>query len=62
LPTYYFIYRNQPFAPADSRSALELIQSDEGYQLHEGVEPGLPSIRSTLLKGWKDVDAYTRGR
>lgn len=52
--------RNQPFAPADRRNALELTQSDSAYHLHEDAEPGLPSIRRTLLKGWKDVDTYTR--
>ena len=52
--------RNQPFAPADRRNALELTQSDAAYHLHEGVEPGLASIRRTLVKGWKDVDTYTR--
>ena len=51
--------RNQPFAPADRRNALELTQCE--YHLpNEGVEPGLASIRRTLVKGWKDVDTFTR--
>jgi hypothetical protein len=52
--------RNQPFAPADRRNALELTQSEAAYQLHDGAEPGMPSIRRTLLKGWRDVDTFTR--
>ena len=55
------LHRNQPFAPADQRTALELTQSDTEYHLpNEGIEPGLPSIRRTLIKGWKDVDTFTR--
>jgi len=59
---YIFTSLNQPFAPADRRNALELTQSDTEYHLpNEGVEPGLASIRRTLVKGWKDVDTFTRG-
>jgi len=57
---FIFTASNQPFAPADRRSALELIQCETAYHLHEGAEPGIPSIRRTLLKGWKDVDTFTR--
>lgn len=54
------ICRNQPFAPSDRRSALELTQTDTAYHLpNESVEPGLASIRRTLVKSWKDVDKYT---
>lgn len=53
--------RNQPFAPADRRNVIELTQSDLAYHLpNESVEPGLASIRRTLIKGWKDVDTFTR--
>jgi hypothetical protein len=57
---FFFLIRNQPFAPADLRNALELTQNDTAYHLHEDAEPGIPSIRRTLLKGWKDVDTFTR--
>ena len=60
LTNLWLVVRNQPFAPADRRTALELTQGDAAYQLHEGVEPGLASIRSTLVNGWKKVDTYTR--
>ena len=59
---WFLVYnRNQPFAPADRRNALELTQSDKEYHLHADAQPGIPSIRRTLLKGWKDVDTFTRG-
>jgi len=58
---FIFTSWNQPFAPADRRNAQELTQSDTAYHLSvEGVEPGLPSIRHTLVKGWKDVDSIVR--
>lgn len=53
--------RNQPFAPADRRSAKELTESNTAYHLpNEAVEPGFASLRRTLVKGWKDVDVLTR--
>jgi len=54
---------NQPFAPADRRSAKELTaSSDTVYRApgDNGVEPGISSLRRTLVKGWKDVDILTR--
>jgi len=57
---FIFTQLNQPFAPSDRRSAVELTQSGLTYQSpHEG-EPGLASLRRTLVKGWKDVDTFTR--
>lgn len=57
-----FVYSgwNQPFAPADRRTAEELIQSPE-YQ-HQDSEAGMSSIRKMLLKNWKDVDESTRSQ
>jgi putative membrane protein len=58
---FLFTSLNQPFAPADRRSALELTQGDTAYHVpNEGVEPGLASIRRTLVRGWKDVNKFTR--
>ncbi|KAF8810930.1 UPF0187-domain-containing protein [Phlegmacium glaucopus] len=58
---FIFTALNKPFAPSDQRSALELTESDTAYQLPDkGVEPGLASIRRTLVKGWKDVNSVTR--
>jgi hypothetical protein len=54
-------YRNQPFAPADCRTAKELTDTDTVYRLPgETAEPGFASLRRTLVKGWKDVDTLTR--
>ncbi|KAJ6590708.1 Bestrophin, RFP-TM, chloride channel-domain-containing protein [Mycena vulgaris] len=61
--TFVFTAWNQPFAPADRRSAEELTQNaDEQYQHgdHNDSEPGLATIRRTLLKSWRDVDRITR--
>ncbi|KAF5363089.1 hypothetical protein D9758_012627 [Tetrapyrgos nigripes] len=64
---YVFSSYNQPFAPADRRSAEDLVkQGTEGYT-HTGPgghgvgsQPGLMSIERTLLKAWKDVDEHAR--
>jgi hypothetical protein len=54
--TFIFSPLNEPFAPADRRNAKELIEGD-AYQDPDGkYEPGLSSIRRTMLKGWKHVD------
>ncbi|KAF8157074.1 UPF0187-domain-containing protein [Crassisporium funariophilum] len=58
---FLFTSLNQPFAPADRRTAKELTESETAYQMpNEKVEPGIASIRRTLVKGWKDVDILTR--
>ncbi|KAJ8089642.1 hypothetical protein PM082_014902 [Marasmius tenuissimus] len=56
---------NQPFAPADRRTAEDILnhtRETEAYHHPEntGVEPGIMSLRRTLLQGWKDVDVRTR--
>lgn len=58
---FIFSNLNQPFAPADRRSAKELTESNTTYHLpNEAVEPGFASLRRTLVKGWRDVDVLTR--
>ncbi|KAJ3856169.1 Bestrophin, RFP-TM, chloride channel-domain-containing protein [Lentinula lateritia] len=60
---YVFGSWNQPFAPADRRTAQELIQANDAYtHSNHGPDsqPGSHSIQRTLLKGWKDVDFSTR--
>ncbi|KAJ7143320.1 UPF0187-domain-containing protein [Mycena crocata] len=54
---------NQPFAPADRRNAEELTaNTDQEYRHHEhgDTEPGMATIRRTLLKSWRDVERITR--
>ena len=53
--------RNVPLAPSDHRHAEELTK--DGKEYHAGdtsVEPGMGSIRKTLVSGWKIVDELTR--
>ncbi|KIK70055.1 hypothetical protein GYMLUDRAFT_34503 [Collybiopsis luxurians FD-317 M1] len=60
---YVFGPWNQPFAPADRRTAAELIRANEEYTHSEhgpDSQPGSHSISRTLLKGWRDVDLSTR--
>ncbi|KZP04173.1 UPF0187-domain-containing protein [Athelia psychrophila] len=57
-----FIYSewNQPFAPADRRTAAEIV-SDVEHEYHQsGPGVGLDSVRRTLLQSWRDVDLQTR--
>jgi len=59
---FVFTSWNQPLAPADSRSAEELMTTSEEYSHneHPNVEPGMATIRRTLLKNWREVDRITR--
>jgi predicted membrane chloride channel (bestrophin family) len=59
---FVFTSWNQPLAPADSRSAEELTTTSEEYSHteHPNVEPGMATIRRTLLKNWREVDRITR--
>jgi aryl carrier-like protein len=53
---------NQPFAPADPRSAAEIIQRGD-YALHEDVpeiDRGVPSLRRMLLKEWRQTEGVKR--
>ncbi|KAI0937620.1 hypothetical protein AcW1_001543 [Taiwanofungus camphoratus] len=56
--SYIFSAWNQPFAPADRRNALEMLNDDN--HLYHSPENGVLSIRQTLLQGWRDVDRMTR--
>jgi ion channel-forming bestrophin family protein len=60
---YVFGSWNQPFAPADRRTAEELIRTnadDINTDLGPDNQSGSFSISRTLLKGWRDVDQHTR--
>jgi putative membrane protein len=60
-PDFIFNDNNQPLAPADFRSATELVRSGEytNPDASKNVEPGVPSLRRSLIKGWKHVDQLT---
>lgn len=49
---------NQPFAPADRRTAEDLIASPE--YVHQDSEAGMGSIRKMMLNNWKHVDEFAR--
>lgn len=52
---------NQPFAPADKRSASEIIAMGTEYTAPESdAAAGMNSIRRTLVRSWKNVDLLTR--
>lgn len=56
--TFRFSQWNQPFAPADRRTAEEIL-SDVAHEYH-GAERGMDHIRRTLLRQWRDVEMLTR--
>ncbi|KAF8629373.1 hypothetical protein AX17_005669 [Amanita inopinata Kibby_2008] len=56
---------NQPFAPADRRSAQELVQSLDGAIAYHPpgehvAQDGYGAIRRTLVKSWREVEDLTR--
>ncbi|KAF8881232.1 UPF0187-domain-containing protein [Infundibulicybe gibba] len=59
--SYIFTGWNQPFAPADRRTAEQLLAT-EGEYVRPGSrdEPGMSSIRRTLVRSWRDIDHMTR--
>ncbi|TCD62726.1 hypothetical protein EIP91_006524 [Steccherinum ochraceum] len=58
LDEFVFTEWNQPFAPADRRTAKDMM-ADANHDYH-GPETGVHSIRKTLLKSWREVDEATR--
>ena len=56
--TFLFSTWNQPFAPADRRTAEEILK-DVGHEYH-GADTGMDSLRRTMIRSWRDVDAQTR--
>ncbi|KAF7291210.1 hypothetical protein MIND_01264400 [Mycena indigotica] len=60
---FVFSTWNQPLAPADRRSAAELVAAggnDYTHADHGDSEPGMMSIRRVLLKNYVDVERLTR--
>lgn len=56
--SFLFTDWNQPFAPADRRSAKVMMDASE--HSYNKPDAGVHSIRKTLLKSWSEVDAVTR--
>lgn len=58
---FVFSPLNQPFAPADKRSAQVIMELGPDYVAPDAdARPGLNSIRRTLVKSWRNVDILTR--
>ncbi|KAG6907971.1 hypothetical protein DXG01_006696 [Tephrocybe rancida] len=60
--SFIFSAWNHPFAPSDRRNAAEIVKHSH-YTLpdkKDGLEPGIESIRRTLVKSWREVDSTTR--
>lgn len=55
---YVFSDFNQPFAPADRHTALQLL-SGSGDQNYLDERSGVENVRATLVKSWRDVNEMT---
>ncbi|EJD43747.1 UPF0187-domain-containing protein [Auricularia subglabra TFB-10046 SS5] len=56
--SYIFTVNNQPFAPADRRTAKEIVTNRQGE--YHVPETGMGSIHRTLLRNWREVNQLTR--
>ncbi|CCO29099.1 UPF0187 protein [Rhizoctonia solani AG-1 IB] len=55
---YIFSPANQPFAPADRRTASDLTTNTEHEYYNEGA--GMQNLHATLMRGWRSVNEMTR--
>ncbi|KIY66221.1 UPF0187-domain-containing protein [Cylindrobasidium torrendii FP15055 ss-10] len=58
--SFIFTHWNQPFAPADRRTALELQAGNSEYGTAASADEGLDAIKHTMLKSWKETERMTR--
>ncbi|KZV90165.1 UPF0187-domain-containing protein [Exidia glandulosa HHB12029] len=56
--SYIFTAENQPFAPADRRTAKDIVD-DVAHEYH-GADTGMGSVHRTLLANWREVNTLTR--
>lgn len=62
-PDFIFTSCNQPFAPMDNRTAVDIRRDVEQGNDKEDAGFGLDSIQRTLLKSWRDdVDSISQKR
>lgn len=54
--SYIFNDYNQPFAPADRRTASELLSEKGNEYLGES---GVESVRATMVRSWRSVTEMT---
>jgi len=58
-PSSFLFSNNQPFAPADRRTAAELLSSQNVEYTRAG-EDGANSLRRTFVANWREVNEVTR--
>ena len=58
-PAVFLFSSNQPFAPADRRTAAELLSSQDVEYTRPGTD-GVDSLRRTFVANWKEVNEVTR--
>jgi len=58
-PAEFLFSDNQPFAPADRRTAAELLSS-QGVEYTRPGAGGTDSLRRTFVANWKEVNEVTR--
>ena len=58
-PSEFLFSDNQPFAPADRRTAAELLSSQNVEYTKPGTG-GADSLRRTFVANWKEVNESTR--
>lgn len=58
-PSEFLYSNNQPFAPADRRTATELLSNENVEYVKSGMS-GTDSLRRTFVANWKEVNEVTR--
>ena len=58
-PSEFLFSNNQPFAPADRRTAAELL-AGQNVEYTKPGDSGANSLRRTFLANWKEVNEVTR--
>jgi len=56
--SYIFSDFNQPFAPADRRTAIELLNKADATEFHDESN-GMDNVRSTLVRSWREINEMT---
>lgn len=56
--SYVFSAFNQPFAPEDRRTAVQLLSESEAREYHD-EKSGLENMRATMVRNWRSVNELT---
>ncbi|KAG8968342.1 hypothetical protein FRC03_007801 [Tulasnella sp. 419] len=57
--SFIFSMWNQPFAPADRRTAEDILKDTDHDYHGKGEGEGIQSVRRTLLKSWREIGEAT---